>query len=1242
MAGARKIRRGILLALGAGTLGLLGAAATLDWWLPPLGERFAGDLSYARRTTDAGRTIAWRRVQWRGDGLVVRADEATVSAPWRLIRRGRVDATVSGWRVDITEAERAGATEPDPSGPPMGWPEVWRLLEEIGGHLEKRVGEVVLSDGRVHVAGEEIEIARFALRGGAAEGTVAWRGQEVAFSFALPSGEATLRHEAEEADLRARLGAQEIAGELTWAGNRAEFSAAGFSAGAGDWIPGAFSLTGKNWRVPVDRLGAAAEYYDDLRGDFAVNGAGGNASVTVNAAAIPRDESLPPLRIMVAGEASESRVRVERLEVDAPAAKARLGAPVEWSAANGWHAPESADFTVSADLATLSGGVVQGKLEGAVRRRGERVRWDARVTEGAWNDVRDVAASLKGESDLIATTVEAVELTIGHETRIGLSGRILHADGGRLEVGELRGDVAAATLGPWLPDGLALGRIALSATATGAFTDLRIVAGGQVNEIAYDDWRVARLEAEASGSMATGWNITTTATRGTARLELAGAYGDDVLKLERVRWVRGDGVELVLRETGEAGVERVRLDLEGADERRLAVDWTKAGETSVTVNSWDTSWLEDWREGEAWPTVAVRSLMVTGRVGADEMIEGRGSLDMVWRRGEEPELWARFAGEADAGGLLVRELAAGQGAEVLASGSGRAPWRARLGDTPGLVAAESGEWSLRLDSRPEATVWDALAKAAGVALERPALALALTGPARAPNGTVAFEADRIGLNGEGLPTGGLDLRALRLETVVTAGEISIPVLRAEVDGQRVEADGRLPLGGDDWESLRDKPFVWLQNNAEARLRLPEAQVAALARYLPRLLAPTGTVEAELSLSKGARLDGRVVLRGGGTRPLGDFGVLHEIDLDLVMAGMEMRVARATARAGGQEVSITGGARRVPDKLPVLDLAVKAERFPFVRKPGLILRGDLDLTVKTNEGTGRTRVGGSVVLRDSLVLADIRPLLAASGGGTASAPRGRPPYFSVDTQPVADWELGVTLRGDQFVRIRTPVFEGRGTAAFALDGTLREPRISGEFTVDPGRILFPFATFSVQEGALRILRNDPYSVRLDFRASGRRLGYDLRLEIDGTSDAPQLRLYSTPALDAETLLLMITAGVAPSDGQTAGAGQRLAAVGAYVGRDLLRTLGFAGSDEERLTLRSGDQVSRAGRETYGFEFRVTDRWSLVGDYDEFDAYNMGVRRRFRAKEPEPRAEAEGGAVPALPGTGAIEVKTEETP
>ena len=111
--------------------------------------------------------------------------------------------------------------------------------------------------------------------------------------------------------------------------------------------------------------------------------------------------------------------------------------------------------------------------------------------------------------------------------------------------------------------------------------------------------------------------------------------------------------------------------------------------------------------------------------------------------------------------------------------------------------------------------------------------------------------------------------------------------------------------------------------------------------------------------------------------------------------------------------------------------------------------------------------------------------------------------------------------------------------------------------------------------------------------------------------------------------MVTAGAAPSQSVGAASGtQRLAAVGAYVGRDLLRALGLGGSDEERLTVSSGEKVSRAGRETYGFEFKLNDWWVLTGEYDEFDSYNVGVKRRFGPgvgpEADEPKEKADGDA------------------
>jgi len=53
--------------------------------------------------------------------------------------------------------------------------------------------------------------------------------------------------------------------------------------------------------------------------------------------------------------------------------------------------------------------------------------------------------------------------------------------------------------------------------------------------------------------------------------------------------------------------------------------------------------------------------------------------------------------------------------------------------------------------------------------------------------------------------------------------------------------------------------------------------------------------------------------------------------------------------------------------------------------------------------------------------------------------------------------------------------------------------------------------------------------------------------------------------------------------------------------------------ERLSISTGERVSRQGRETYEVEYKLSDRFTLVGEYDEFDKYNAGVKWRMIAPE-----------------------------
>ena len=164
---------------------------------------------------------------------------------------------------------------------------------------------------------------------------------------------------------------------------------------------------------------------------------------------------------------------------------------------------------------------------------------------------------------------------------------------------------------------------------------------------------------------------------------------------------------------------------------------------------------------------------------------------------------------------------------------------------------------------------------------------------------------------------------------------------------------------------------------------------------------------------------------------------------------------------------------------------------------------------------------------------------------------------------------------------------------------------------------PFASFAVSQGSVRLTEADPYEPTVYLRGAARRYGYDLTMEIDGNASQPNVMFTSSPPLDSEQVLLMVMTGAVPSNEITKSATQRVANIGLFLSQSLLSSLGSDAGEADRLTFSSGEKISRQGKETYDIEYKLSDRWTVTGEYNEFDEYNAGVKWRVfpRAKEKE---------------------------
>ena len=381
----------------------------------------------------------------------------------------------------------------------------------------------------------------------------------------------------------------------------------------------------------------------------------------------------------------------------------------------------------------------------------------------------------------------------------------------------------------------------------------------------------------------------------------------------------------------------------------------------------------------------------------------------------------------------------------------------------------------------------------------------------------------------------------------------------------------------------------------------------MARRLAVLPLIQGRLRAAVQRTGDGTLTGDVHLHDGVSRPVEPLGVVQAIHGDLVLTGRTLAVHEFGATLGGEPVTLGGNVTFPAHGDPRIALQLKGANLPIVRRAGLLLRTDLDLRADTDAGGG-TRVTGAVTLRDCLVLADLRELLPIGQAGVTR----QPPYFAVSVQPFGRWQLAIEVHGPRSVRVRTPVFIGTASPRFQLGGTLAEPRAVGEITVDQGQVFFPFATFQVQIGAIRLPESDPYHPQLTLNAVSNRQDYQLRLAASGPPDAPNIIFSSNPPLEASQVLLLVTTGQPPTNERVGTTDQqRLARLGTYLGKGLFG--GLSGGDEGRLELTAGNQTSRQGRDTYEVDYRLSDRWSLVGEYDEFDDYNAGLKWRIYSDE-----------------------------
>jgi translocation and assembly module TamB len=121
-----------------------------------------------------------------------------------------------------------------------------------------------------------------------------------------------------------------------------------------------------------------------------------------------------------------------------------------------------------------------------------------------------------------------------------------------------------------------------------------------------------------------------------------------------------------------------------------------------------------------------------------------------------------------------------------------------------------------------------------------------------------------------------------------------------------------------------------------------------------------------------------------------------------------------------------------------------------------------------------------------------------------------------------------------------------------------------------------------------------------------------MQAEGPADEPNIQFSSVPALTSEQIVLMLTTGQIPRSDFGFTNQEKASKLAFFLGKSLLSKLNPGKPAQERLVIRSGEDISEQGRQTYSVEDKLNDRWSLIGEYDRFGALNADVKWKLFSK------------------------------
>ncbi len=342
-------------------------------------------------------------------------------------------------------------------------------------------------------------------------------------------------------------------------------------------------------------------------------------------------------------------------------------------------------------------------------------------------------------------------------------------------------------------------------------------------------------------------------------------------------------------------------------------------------------------------------------------------------------------------------------------------------------------------------------------------------------------------------------------------EIVDPVRLVTARGSRLGIEGDYGLWGD--------------TEGEVGLVLTGSLDLSVLELLSPDLVASGTLEGTMRIG-GTRvhpeLFGAVTLQQGRIVYVPFGQVIDDVEGEVSYDGRVMTLSRLTGHSGGGEIALDGRALLKDMALDRFDLRGSARSVAIAYPSGFVGRYDADVTV--SGPVDSPAVKGSVRVLSGRYAQEFELV-----GSTFGRSRKVQPKAAADSW-MRRVGLDLLVTADDTLSVRNELARVDAAARIEVRGSLAVPLLVGHVNLlEGGTITFRDNEYTLLSGQVTFNDVRGESVRLRAVAETEISGYQVRIDIDATTDKVDYRLTSTPALPTTEIFTLLLTGRTQSEG-----------------------------------------------------------------------------------------------------------------